>query len=49
MDVKGELFNGYIIEEVYVHQSPGFENPKCPKFIYKLKKSLYDLKQAPKA
>jgi hypothetical protein len=29
MDVKSALFNGYISEEVYVNQPPGFENTKC--------------------
>src|ERR1051325_1548875 len=49
MDVKSAFLNGYIDEEVYIHQPPGFENSKHPEFIYKLKKSLYGLKQAPRA
>jgi hypothetical protein len=49
MDVKSAFLNGYISEEVYVHQPPGFENSKCPEHVFKLKKSLYGLKQAPKA
>jgi len=36
-------------EEVYVRQPHGFEDLKHPKYDFKLKKSLYDLKQAPKA
>ena len=49
MDVKSAFLNGYIDEEVYVHQPPSFENSKHLEFVYKLKKSLYDLKQAPRA
>lgn len=49
MDVKSTLLNGYITEEVYVYQPSGFENHKNPlNFFYKLKKSLYTLKQAPR-
>jgi hypothetical protein len=49
MDVKSTFLNGYIFEEVYVHQPPDFENSKLPEHVFKLKKSLYGLKQAPRA
>ena len=49
MDVKSAFLNGFIEEEVYVKQPPGFENPKFPNRVYKLQKSLYGLKQAPRA
>ncbi|KAH9650254.1 hypothetical protein KPL70_026300 [Citrus sinensis] len=49
MDVKSAFLNGYIMEEVYVKQSPGFENEKFPNHVYKLLKALYGLKQAPRA
>ena len=49
MDVKSAFLNGYINEEIYVEQPPGFEDDKKPDHMYKLKKALYGLKQAPKA
>ena len=49
MDVKSAFLNGYISEEVYVHQPPGFESSNYPEKVFKLKKSLYGLKQAPRA
>jgi hypothetical protein len=48
MDVKRVFLNGYINEEVYVEQPPGFEDDKKPNHVYKLKKTLYGLKQAPR-
>ena len=49
MDVKSAFLNGYIQEEVYVDQPPGFKNFEFPNHVYKLKKALYGLKQAPRA
>ena len=48
MDVKSAFLNGYINEEVFVSQPPGFEDYKNPEHVYKLKKALYGLKQAPR-
>jgi hypothetical protein len=36
-------------EEVYVRQSPGFESLEFPHQVYKLRKALYGLKEAPRA
>ena len=44
MDVKSVFLNGYIKEEVYVEQPPGFEDHKYPDHVFKLTKALYDLK-----
>ncbi|GKC07017.1 retrovirus-related pol polyprotein from transposon TNT 1-94 [Tanacetum coccineum] len=49
MDVKISFLNGFINEEVYVAQPPGFIDFQKPNYVYKLKKALYGLKQAPKA
>ncbi|GKF13535.1 retrovirus-related pol polyprotein from transposon TNT 1-94, partial [Tanacetum coccineum] len=48
MDVKTAFFNGYLREEVYVCQSDGFVDPDNPNHVYRLKKALYELKQAPR-
>ncbi|GJR86658.1 retrovirus-related pol polyprotein from transposon TNT 1-94 [Tanacetum coccineum] len=49
MDVKSAFLNGFINEEVYVAQPPGFVDFGKPNYVFKLKKALYGLKQAPKA
>ena len=49
MDVKSAFLNGFIKEEVFVEQPPGFENDQFPNHVYKLDKALYGLKQAPRA
>ncbi|GJV76150.1 retrovirus-related pol polyprotein from transposon TNT 1-94 [Tanacetum coccineum] len=49
MDVKSGFQNGFINEEVYIAQPPGFIDFQKPNYVYKLKKALYDLQQAPKA
>ncbi|RVX01168.1 Retrovirus-related Pol polyprotein from transposon RE1 [Vitis vinifera] len=43
-----ELFlNEILSEEVYVEKPKGFEDPKFSNHVYKLKKALYEGKQAP--
>ncbi|GJY98562.1 retrovirus-related pol polyprotein from transposon TNT 1-94 [Tanacetum coccineum] len=48
MDVKTVFLNGNMWEEVYVSQLDGFLDPDNPNHVYKLKKALYRLKQAPR-
>ena len=48
MDVKSVFLNGIINEEVYVEQPPNFEDHQHPNHVYKLKKALYGLMQAPR-
>jgi hypothetical protein len=49
MNVKSAFLNGVLEEEVYVRQPSGFESEKYPHRVYKLRKALYVLKQAPRA
>ncbi|WVZ76283.1 LOW QUALITY PROTEIN: hypothetical protein U9M48_024270 [Paspalum notatum var. saurae] len=46
IDVKSAFLNGFIEEEAYVRQPPGFESARFPD---RLRKALYGLKQAPRA
>nr|GEY85313.1 uncharacterized mitochondrial protein AtMg00810-like [Tanacetum cinerariifolium] len=49
MDVKSAFLYRKIKEEVYVYQQPGFEDLDFPDKVYKVKKALYGLHQAPRA
>nr|GEV52488.1 ribonuclease H-like domain-containing protein [Tanacetum cinerariifolium] len=49
MDVKSAFLYEKIKEEVYVCQPLGFEDPNFPNKVYKVKKALYGLHQAPRA
>lgn len=46
VDIKTAFLNGNLDETIYMHQPPGFINPACPDKVWRLKKSIYGLKQA---
>ncbi|GJY56323.1 retrovirus-related pol polyprotein from transposon TNT 1-94 [Tanacetum coccineum] len=49
MDVKTAFLHYTLKEDVYVCQPKGFIDVDHPSHVYKLKKALYELKQAPRA
>ncbi|GJX71734.1 retrovirus-related pol polyprotein from transposon TNT 1-94 [Tanacetum coccineum] len=49
MDVKTAFLNGILKEEVYVSQPEGFVDQDHPNHVFRLKKTLFGLKQAPRA
>ena len=46
MDNKTAFFNGFIKEDMYMMQPEGFVDPKGPKKVCKLQRSIYGLVQA---
>ncbi|GKE29781.1 retrovirus-related pol polyprotein from transposon TNT 1-94 [Tanacetum coccineum] len=48
MECKTAFLNGELKEEVYVSQLEGFVNSDHPTHVYRLKKALYGLRQAPR-
>ncbi|GKA04348.1 putative ribonuclease H-like domain-containing protein [Tanacetum coccineum] len=46
---KSAFLYGKIEEDIYVCQKPGFDDPGFPDRVYKVKKALYGLHQAPRA
>ncbi|GJZ72000.1 copia protein [Tanacetum coccineum] len=49
MDVKTAFLHGTLKEDVYICQPEGFIDVDHPSHVYKLKKALYGLNQAPRA
>nr|GFC71043.1 retrovirus-related Pol polyprotein from transposon TNT 1-94 [Tanacetum cinerariifolium] len=49
MDEKTAFLHGSLKEDVYVCQPEGFIDADHPSHVYKLKKALYELRQAPRA
>nr|GEU89213.1 hypothetical protein [Tanacetum cinerariifolium] len=49
MDVKTAFLNGELKVEVFVSQPKGFVDPDHLTHVYRLKKAMYELKQAPQA
>jgi hypothetical protein len=48
MDVETAFLNAEVKEVIYVKQAPGYEEKGKENYVYKLKKSLYGLKQSPR-
>ncbi|KAI3503815.1 hypothetical protein L1887_32266 [Cichorium endivia] len=49
MDMKSAFLQGNLQEVVYLQQPPGFEDLSRPNHVYRLNKSVYGLKQSPRA
>lgn len=49
LDVKTAFLNGDLEEEIYVNQPEGFEKTQESHKVYKLQRSLYGLRQSPRA
>jgi hypothetical protein len=41
--------HGYLSQDVYMQQPPGFEDARYPSYVCKLQRALYGLKQSPRA
>ncbi|GJX65862.1 retrotransposon protein, putative, ty1-copia subclass [Tanacetum coccineum] len=46
MDVKTSFLNGYLDEDIYMVQREGFVDPKHPRKVCKLQRSIYGFNQA---
>ena len=49
IDISNAFLHGFLSEDVYMQQPPGFEDDRYPSYVCKLQRALYGLKQSPRA